>query len=391
MKYLTKDSKKSLPYQYYFIPILTLTLAGIADTIYLAFSHYKNYTDISYASFCAISKAINCDTVSQSPWSILLNVPVALWGLLGYSLFFIILIAARKNSENNLHLWSLLFVLALIYSLSAVFFGYISAIKIQSYCVMCLLSYAISLSLLFYSWIIRRRFCDGSLLISIKKSLSLISDNTFLKYSLITLFLFSCTLNLFLPRYWQYQFSEPDNSLSTGKTEEGHPWIGAINPTLTIEEFSDYQCFQCAKMHHYLRWLVAKNPNKLRLVHRNYPMDHEVNPHIVPNPFHVGSARLALLSIAALDQDKFWEANDAIYKAVREKKSEIDIRQIASQAETDPIALAERIYAKQTIKALETDIRAGLRHNIIGTPTYVLNGEVYPGSLPVIIFEELNK
>jgi protein-disulfide isomerase len=118
-------------------------------------------------------------------------------------------------------------------------------------------------------------------------------------------------------------------------------------------------------------------------------MDHEVNPYVVPEPFHIGSARLALLSIAAQGQNKFWQVNDAIFKVVREKKEVIDIEEVASQAQADFIALSKIIYDKQTIKALETDIRAGLRHKITGTPAYVINGEVYLGSLPASIFDQL--
>lgn len=389
MKFLTKDSKKSLSYKYYYIPALVLTLAGIADTVYLAFSHYKNYTDIAFASFCAISKAVNCDTVSQSPWSILLGIPVAFWGLAGYVLFLIFLIPVGGNSENNRPLWSVLFVLALLYSLAAVFFGYISAVEIQSYCILCLLSYSISFSLLLYSWIIRRRFCDGSLLMNIKQSLSLFIHNSPLKFGSIALLLSVFILGTFMPHYWQYQFPEPDHSLPHGITENGHPWIGASNPTVTIEEFTDYQCFQCAKMHHYLRQLVVDNPKQIRLVHRNYPMDHEVNPHVVPEPFHVGSARLALLSIAAMEQDKFWQVNDALFKAIRVRESVINIREIANQAQTNPATLAETVYAKQTIKTLEADIRAGLRHKITGTPTYIIDNKVYEGFIPPEIIKKI--
>ncbi|MBU3949567.1 MAG: hypothetical protein KJ826_15285 [Proteobacteria bacterium] len=46
------------------------------------------YTDIGYESFCAISKAINCDTVSQSPYSVFLGVPLAIWGVAGYCFCF---------------------------------------------------------------------------------------------------------------------------------------------------------------------------------------------------------------------------------------------------------------------------------------------------------------
>lgn len=92
--------QKTLPYRVYTVPILILAAIGIAASAYLALSHYRNYTDIGYSSFCAISKSINCDTVSQSPWSILLGLPVALWGVLGYTIFFFLLYLLKSTHRN---------------------------------------------------------------------------------------------------------------------------------------------------------------------------------------------------------------------------------------------------------------------------------------------------
>ena len=71
---------KPFPFPVYLCTVVMLAMAGLADAIYLAVSHYRVYTDIGYRSFCAISKAINCDTVSQSAFSIFLGVPVPVWG-----------------------------------------------------------------------------------------------------------------------------------------------------------------------------------------------------------------------------------------------------------------------------------------------------------------------
>jgi uncharacterized membrane protein len=73
------------PFYVYLWAVALLTLIGLTDSIYLAISHYRVYTDIGYTSFCAISRAINCDTVSQSPYAIMLNLPVAVWGVIGYA------------------------------------------------------------------------------------------------------------------------------------------------------------------------------------------------------------------------------------------------------------------------------------------------------------------
>ena len=101
-----------LPFPAYYIPALILALGGLADSIYLALSHYRVYTDIGYSSFCAISKSINCDTVSQSPFSILFNIPVPVWGVLGYLVFTLILVKAWGERGRGKDGWALLQVLA---------------------------------------------------------------------------------------------------------------------------------------------------------------------------------------------------------------------------------------------------------------------------------------
>jgi uncharacterized membrane protein len=82
---MKKDKRiDPLPFPIYFWTIFFLIIAGLANATYLSISHYRVYTDIGYRSFCAISKAINCDTVSQSPYSIFLGLPVPIWGIIGY-------------------------------------------------------------------------------------------------------------------------------------------------------------------------------------------------------------------------------------------------------------------------------------------------------------------
>jgi len=75
MNAIKKQSNKTipLPFSVYFWTVAILAMAGLANSIYLAVSHYRVYTDIFYSSFCAISKAINCDTVSQSIYSMASN------------------------------------------------------------------------------------------------------------------------------------------------------------------------------------------------------------------------------------------------------------------------------------------------------------------------------
>ncbi len=94
--------------------------------------------------------------------------------------------------------------------------------------------------------------------------------------------------------------------------------FGSETPKIIITEFSDYLCFQCRKMHTALRLLVDHYPDRIRLIHRHFPMDHEFNP-LVKEPFHGGSGKMALIRLYAHQKDKFWEINDLLFKIAAEE------------------------------------------------------------------------
>ena len=56
-------------------------------------------------------------------------------------------------------------------------------------------------------------------------------------------------------------------------------------------------------MHYFLRHIIAKNPDKLQLVHKHFPMDHAFNP-LIKTALHVGAGRIALLAIYAAKNSK---------------------------------------------------------------------------------------
>jgi uncharacterized membrane protein/protein-disulfide isomerase len=365
----------------YYLSVLGLCSIGLLITIYLAVAHYRVHMDIGYQSFCALTKSINCDTVSQSPYSILLKLPVAVWGGAGYSLFLVLTVFAGLPSAESRRVWTLSFTIALLFSSASLIFAAISAIYIGSYCILCIATYAVNLLLVYFAWIIRRRFQVEKFKTALSTDLRYLWAKR--RASLPAFGLlgigFILTYAMF-PAYWQTPMPETPENAKTGMTAEGHPWIGAEQPELEIVEFADYQCFQCMKMHHYLRELVARHPEKIRLVHRSYPMDHEVN-FIVTEPFHIGSGKLSLISIYAAKVGKFWEMNDMLYRMSRVGGA-INLREIAAATGMDPRELAAAIQDPVLKKKLEIDIRYGMKLRIFGTPSYVINGNVYQGFIP---------
>ena len=179
------------------------------------------------------------------------------------------------------------------------------------------------------------------------------------------------------------------DGVETGLTETGEPWIGAAEPKLIIEEFIDYQCFQCRKSHFFFRRLLSTHPDKIRIVHRHFPMDDRVNP-LVKEPYHRGSGKMAIIAIAAGEFDKFWEANDFLFARANISET-VTIDAIAEALEVDERALLNATQLPSVIKRLEKDLVHGIKSGVTGTPTFMIGGQLYVERIPPEIFKELLK
>ena len=376
-----EKSIQPLPFTVYYLTVVFLTLGGLIVSLYLFYSHYRVYTDIGYKSFCAISKAINCDTVSQSAYSIFIGIPVPVWGIVGYIFFLFMLLFAKNREAEHKRVWTLLFLTASGFTLYSIVLAAISTFYIHSYCIMCLVLYAVNLLLLFYTRMIRSRFKSNGLVEGFKKDIRFLKTKRSSVLSLFAPFFGGIILLLiFFPAYWQFDPPVLHSKTNSGITKDGHPWIGAENPELIITEYTDYKCFQCKKMHFFLRQLIAKQPDRIRLVHRNFPMDHTVNP-IVKEPFHIGSGKMALMAIHAASQNKFWQMNDILFEIAREGDV-IDVGELATRLEMDPKALARSLNDPAGMKSLQDDILAAIKNKISGTPAFVINENVYLAQIP---------
>jgi uncharacterized membrane protein/protein-disulfide isomerase len=386
----TSKDITALPFSVYFWTVTFLAVAGLADAVYLSISHYRAYTDIAYSSFCAISKSINCDTVSQSPYSIFMGLPVPVWGIIGYLFFLLFLPLAKSKDAAQKRTWAILLLVAFGFSAYSVILAIISSFIIHSYCIMCILSYAISFLLLFYTQMIRNRFNSEPIVSGLKLDLRFLLNRRSYIFSVFTPFLLALILiKFFFPAYWNLEQPTLSSQISKGITADRHPWIGAESPELVITEYTDYQCFQCKKMHYFIRQLISRYPEKIRLVHRHFPMDHEFNP-IVKEPFHVGSGKMALLAISAATKDKFWQMNDVLFDRAG-KKGTLNLKELADEVGISFQDLGRSINDPAIRLQLYRDIRDGLKLDIDGTPAFVINDKLYLAQIPPEIIKDVIK
>lgn len=370
----------------YYLLIL-LTISGIFTSAYLAHSHYRNFTDLAYQSFCAISPAINCDTVAQSPYSIIFNLPVAAWGTFCYIISLIILLY-RRPTKNRYITTAILLSYMAICSIASIGLALISIFAIHSYCLMCIALYAINLATLYLLWLCNQRSNENFISI-LKKEIILINTNrkTVIFTSLLLAASFALIYNNY-PKYWAFDKINQKINIKTGVTLDGDPWIGAENPKITIIEYTDYLCFQCAKMHNHLRNLINIYPDKLRLVHRHFPLDSKFNP-FVTNNIHPNSGLFSIFTIIAQKQDIFWQANDSLFYAARTEKS-VNLNEIATKLGLDISEITTNNIKENTKIKLLQDITSGVKLNITSTPSYNIDGVIYQQTIPNGILDKIS-
>lgn len=111
-------------------PVLALAALGMAITAYLTAVAWWD----AAPAFC--SAGSSCDLIAQSRWSQVLGLPLALWGLLLYSL--IAFIAYRSSAPMKR--WKRVWSVALIGLVFSIYLTLVGAVMLDAFCVWCLIS-----------------------------------------------------------------------------------------------------------------------------------------------------------------------------------------------------------------------------------------------------------
>jgi protein-disulfide isomerase len=163
------------------------------------------------------------------------------------------------------------------------------------------------------------------------------------------------------------------------------PERGPAAAPVTIVEFSDFQCPFCARYEHVLKAVMAKYPDKVRLVYKNLPL-----PQVHPDAENAAEA-----AICAGDQGRFWQFHDLLFQDQRL----LNVDALKDKAKTLGLnvpAFDECLDSGKAREALKFDERAAEQLALSTTPTSFVNGRIYRGvlteeRLSALIEEELRR
>jgi uncharacterized membrane protein len=326
--------------------ILVLSVLGALACIGLELIHYRAYAAPASDSFCALGERLDCHSVALSKYAVLFGVPLPVWGFAGFAAIFA---AAWQRSR-----WTL--PLALVATLAGVVLSAVSAWGIGAWCWVCEATHLVSLGILVSAWRGRASF-DRPLA---SREIAVLSFLPPLGLMVAAYF--------FLPRYWAVFTWRSELPFAHGKTEQGHPWIGAEHPTLTLQEFVDYSCPHCKVASARSLAHVAEHPNELRIVRRHYPLTFcqvRTEKHCLP-------LRIAL---CADEQDRFWQADRWLFEHAQGGQ-EPDLGQAARDLGLDAERLASCVTSDAAFDRAIVEWQQAKKLRIPGTPYYLKDDRI---------------
>lgn len=142
---------------------------------------------------------------------------------------------------------------------------------------------------------------------------------------------------------------------------------GNAAATITLIEYSDFQCPACKAYHPIVKQVLDEYGEKARFAYRHFPL-----------PQHRNAKPAAYAAEAAGRQEKFWEMHDVIFDRQTEwaeaRDAEARFRDYAASLGLDLARYDADIALDEIESKVEADYASGVTSRVNATPTFFLNG-----------------
>ena len=149
----------------------------------------------------------------------------------------------------------------------------------------------------------------------------------------------------------------------------GDPTLGGSGASITIIEFSDFECPYCAQSSPVVKQAVEQSAGKVRLVWKDYP-----------GPGHEHALSAAVAAQCAHQQGKFWQYHDALFRE-QSRLSQDMYLQLAGEVGLRLEQFSSCLGRNETQPIVERNLREGDAIGLDGTPYFIINNQVWSGLL----------
>lgn len=155
---------------------------------------------------------------------------------------------------------------------------------------------------------------------------------------------------------------------------------GPATAPIVVDDFADYRCPHCYTAYLLLETAARRWPGRIKVVHRNFPLDGNCNPVVSRKQLAGGSCRAAKAVVCAAEQKIFATVHGGLFR-LQETNADIDdtaVQGIVEKAGGDYVRLSKCMDSPQTLASIGADVAAGESFGIEATPTLVVAGRLLP-------------
>lgn len=149
------------------------------------------------------------------------------------------------------------------------------------------------------------------------------------------------------------------------------PVKGPKDAKVTIIEFSDFECPFCKRGNDTMAEVAKLYPKDVKIVFKNLPL-----------PGHANAEPAAKAALAANNQGKFWEFQDALFNNQR-NLNDAKYVEIATELKLDLEKFNKDRASAEIAAQVAADAEIAKKHGITGTPAFFVNGVAVKGAYPV--------
>jgi protein-disulfide isomerase len=160
----------------------------------------------------------------------------------------------------------------------------------------------------------------------------------------------------------QVNLPAPESPVFEISTED-QPAKGNANASVTIVEFTDFQCPSCAQQHPVMERIVSEFGNSVRFVVRDFPLSQ-----------HANAPKAAEAAEAAREQGKYWEYITILFR--NQSALGVDkLKQYATEVGLDRARFDASLDSGKFAEKVQRDMLEGDKLGVNGTPTVYVNGK----------------
>jgi uncharacterized membrane protein/protein-disulfide isomerase len=376
--------------------LFVFVLLGLGASLTSLYDHYRLVRDPAYSSFCDFNQTFNCEVVYQSRFGTFHGVPVALGGVIWFTLALLLTLAIDTKSGAAESGAAAYLLLISIPAVSVVLFlAYASMFVLKAVSIFCVLTALAVLGVFLISGASTNAPLTG-LPRQAARDVRALAARPFALGMAILILAGVASAVAFFPRAVGDPAAALAAALADQPTEcdlwfESQVRVPIDLPTdgarVLIVKFNDYQCPTSAETHKTHAAVLAKyqaaQPGKVKVILKDYPLEPECNPNPTAS-VHKAACEGAVAVRLAQRQQRGPAMEEWLYTH-KAGLTRAAVRQAAK--EIGGVSDFDVEYPR-VLALIKSDVDLGHRLGVKGTPTFFINGVRIEGGLEPQVLDQ---